>query len=224
MKSLEGKLAGRLQNRGHIHLIEQGEQLLKSFTTFSQITAHWALAECQVRIDLKTNIQSIGSDFIILEHQGQNKTLPIDLILWTAGTFVSRSLQYLNYQQNSQAQLLTRPILQLVNHLEEVFALGDLADIRERGRKQILTTAQAAYQQASYAVYNLRASLTRRSLRYFHYLHLGEMLTLGTNIAIVSSLGFINLKGRLVHSTHRLVYLLVGMPTLKHRIQVGSLG
>lgn len=143
MKSLEGKLAGRLQNRGHIHLIEQGEQLLKSFTTFSQITAHWALAECQVRIDLKTNIQSIGSDFIILEHQGQNKTLPIDLMLWTSGTYINRSLQYLNYQQNSQGQLLTRPTLQFVDH-PEVFALGDLAAIRERGRKQISTTAQAA--------------------------------------------------------------------------------
>lgn len=218
---LAGKLADRLQDRGHIHLIERGEQLLKSFTTFSQRTAHRALAERQVKIDLKTNIQSIGSDFIILEHQGNIKTLPIDLVLWTAGTCVSRSLQDLNYQQNSQGQLLTRPTLQLVDH-PEVFALGDLADIRERRGKQIPTTAQAAYQQASCAAYNLRASLTKRSLRYFHYLHLGEMLTLGTNTAIVSSLGFINLKGRLAHITRRLVYLLLRMPTFKHRFQVGK--
>ncbi|HYX14536.1 MAG TPA: hypothetical protein VE944_09230 [Nostoc sp.] len=48
------------------------------------------------------------------------------------------------------------------------------------------------------------------------------MLTLGTNTAIVSSLGFINLKGRLAHVTRRLVYLLLRMPTRKHRFQVGK--
>jgi len=218
---LAGKLADRLQQRGRIHLIDRGEQLLKSFTTFSQKTAYQVLTKRRVRIHLKTTIQSVASDFMILEHQDQEKILPVDLVLWTTGTCVNRSLQQINHRQNPQGQLLTRSTLQLVDH-PEVFALGDLADIRDRQGRQIPSTAQAAYQQASCAAYNLRASLTKQSLRHFHYMHLGEMLTLGTNTAIVSSLGFINFKGRLGHITRRLVYLLLRMPTLKHRIQVGK--
>ncbi|MEH2071730.1 MAG: NAD(P)/FAD-dependent oxidoreductase [Nostoc sp.] len=218
---LAGKLSDRLQDRGRIYLIERGEKLLKSFTTFSQRTAYQVLAKRGVRIHLKTNILSITSDSIILEHQGQEKNLPVDLVLSTTGTCVNRSLQYLNHPQNLQGQLLTRSTLQLINR-PEVFALGDLADIRDRHGKQIPSTAQAAYQQASCAAYNLRASLAKQSLRHFHYLHLGEMLTLGTNTAIVSSLGFINFKGHLGHVIRRLVYLLLRMPTFKHRIQVGK--
>lgn len=48
------------------------------------------------------------------------------------------------------------------------------------------------------------------------------MLTFCINTAIVSSLGFINLNGYIGHLTRRLVYLLLRMPTLRHRIQVGK--
>ncbi|MEH1965586.1 NAD(P)/FAD-dependent oxidoreductase [Nostoc sp.] len=218
---LAGKLADRLQERGQIHLIERGATLLKSFTTFSQKTAHQVLAAHRVRVDLETNIQSIGYDSITLENQGQVKTVAVDLVLWTAGTGVNSSLRHLDCRQNPQGQLLTRPTLQLVDY-PEVFALGDLANICDYRGKPIPATAQSAYQQASCAAYNLRASLTKRSLRHFHYLHLGEMLTLGINTAIVSSLGFINLKGYIGHISRQLVYLLLRMPTLRHRIQVGK--
>ncbi|MBW4617250.1 MAG: NAD(P)/FAD-dependent oxidoreductase [Desmonostoc vinosum HA7617-LM4] len=218
---LAGKLADRLQEQGHIYLIERGEKLLKSFTTFSQKIAFQALAERGVKIHLKTKVQSISSDSITLEHQGQIKTIPVDLILWTVGTRVNQLLRHLSSQQNHQDQLITLPTLQILDH-PEVFALGDLANIRDHQGKQIPTTAQAAYQQASCAAYNLQAAITGRPLRHFRYIHLGEMLTLGTNSAIVSSLGFINLKGRLAHITRRLVYLLLRMPTLRHRIQVSK--
>lgn len=218
---LAGKLADRLQQRGQIHLIERGATLLKSFTTFTQRTAHQILAAHQVKVDLETNIQSIGYNSITLEKQGQMKTVPVDLVLWTAGTGINSSLRHLNCRQNRQGQLLTRATLQLVDH-PEVFALGDLANIYDYREQPVPATAQSAYQQASCAAYNLRASLTKRSLRHFHYLHLGEMLTLGTNTAIVSSLGFINLKGHIGHITRQLVYLLLRMPTVRHRIQVGK--
>jgi NADH dehydrogenase len=47
---LAGKLADRLQQRGQIHLIERGATLLKSFTTFSQRTAHQILAAHQSKL------------------------------------------------------------------------------------------------------------------------------------------------------------------------------
>jgi len=45
------------------------------------------------------------------------------------------------------------PTLQ-VDH-PEIFALGDLADCRDAEGQQVPTTAQAAFQQADYAGWNL---------------------------------------------------------------------
>jgi NADH dehydrogenase len=149
------------------------------------------------------------------------KTVPVDLVIWAAGSGINSSLRHLNCRQNRQGQLLTRAILQLVDY-PEVFALGDLANVYDYQEQPVPATAQSAYQQASCAAYNLRASLTKRSLRHFHYLHLGEVLTLGTNTAIISSLGFINLKGHMGRITRQLVYLLLRMPIVRHRIQVGK--
>lgn len=217
---LAGKLADRLQTQGHICLIERGEQILKPFTSFSRKTAYRVLAAHRVQISLETSIETIGPDQITLACQGQIHTIPVDLVLWTVGTQTSEWLHHLAHQPNSLSHLLTHPTLQLIDH-PDIFALGDLADIPDMQGKQVPATAQAAYQQASCAARNLQASLIGRPLLQFRYWHLGEMLTLGTQTGIVSSFGFINLKGRLAYITRRLIYLLLRMPTLRHRLRVG---
>lgn len=216
---LAGKLADRLQARGHVCLIEQGGQILKSFTAFSQKTAYQTLAARGVDICLETSIKTIDPDQITLAYRGQVYTIPVDLVLWTVGTQTSEWLRHLACQHNNQGHLFTYPTLQLIDQ-PDVFALGDLADIRDIQQKQVPATAQAAYQQATCAAPNLRASLIGRPLLQFRYWHLGEMLTLGTNTAIVSSFSVINLKGRLAYIARRLVYLLLRMPTFRHRLQV----
>jgi NADH dehydrogenase len=57
-----------------------------------------------------------------------------------------------------------------------------------------------------------------KHLKRFHYLHLGDMLTLGKGVAIVSSFG-INLEGNLAGKLRRLIYL-QRLPTMRHRWQV----
>lgn len=215
---LAGKLADRLGDRGQIHLVERGNQLLKAFTRFSRKAAYQGLTSRGVYIHLQTGIHAVESQHVLLEKGGRLERVPSDLTLWTVGTQTSRWLRAPACESNRQGRARALATLQLVDY-PDVFAMGDVAIIQDASGKQVPATAQAAYQQASCAAYNIRASLLGRRPRQFRYLHLGEMLALGATAGLVSSFG-INLSGALGYVTRRLVYLLLRMPTLRHRVVV----
>ncbi|MBW4636921.1 MAG: NAD(P)/FAD-dependent oxidoreductase [Gloeocapsa sp. UFS-A4-WI-NPMV-4B04] len=212
------KLSDRLGERGRFRLIELSDQILRTSPEFNRTAANKALEARGVWIDLETKVESIESDAIALEYKNQVDTIPVDLVIWTVGTRVAPIINTLPLKQNQRGQLTTTPTLQVVDH-PEIFALGDLADCRDAEGQQVPATAQAAFQQADYAGWNIWASLTDRPLLPFHYQHLGEMMTLGTNNATFTGLG-VKLDGSLAYVARRLAYL-YRMPTLNHKIKVG---
>jgi NADH dehydrogenase len=211
------KVSDRLSGRGQVCLIDRGEAILKTFSSGVKKAASQAIKARNIQVYLETGVKEIEEDKIILACGDRIITHPVDLVLWTAGTETINWVKNLGCQQNSQGKLLTRPTLQLIDY-PEVFALGDLADIRQSKTKSVPATAQAAYQQASCAAKNLKALMEGKRLKRFHYLHLGDMLTLGKGVAIVSSFG-INLEGNLAGKLRRLIYI-QRLPTMRHRWQV----
>lgn len=212
------KLADRLGERGRFRLIELTDQILRTSPEFNRSAANKALEARGVWIDLETKVESIGPDTIALEYKNQVDTIPVDLVIWTVGTQVAPVVRSLPLKQNQRGQLTTTPTLQVVDH-PEIFALGDLADCRDAEGQQVPSTAQAAFQQADFAGWNIWASLTNRPLLPFRYQHLGEVMTLGTDNATFTGLG-IKLDGPLAYAARRLAYL-YRMPSLDHQLKVG---
>lgn len=212
------KLAERLGERGRLRLIELSDLILRTSTDFNRDAAHKALDDRNVWVDLETGVEAIEPDTISLLYKGPVDTIPVDLVLWTVGTKVAPVVQALSLKQSQRGQLTTTPTLQVVDH-PEIFALGDLADCRDAVGQQIPSTAQAAFQQADYAGWNIWASLTGRPLLPFRYQHLGEMMTLGTDNATFTGVG-VKLDGPLAYIARRLAYL-NRMPTLDHKLKVG---
>ncbi len=213
---LGAKLADRLGKRGQVHLIECGEQILPNFSASVRVAAYRALLVRKLQIHLKTSVTAIATEQITVNHEGQINTIMADLVLWTAGTQTRDWLRQLDCQQTAEGKLLTRPSLQLVEY-PEVFALGDIAAIGH-GSNLVPATAQAAYQQASFASKNIMAAMRGKPLRAFRYLHLGDMLTVGKGAAIVSSF-FLTLEGAIADVIRQLVYI-QRLPTWRHRLQV----
>lgn len=211
------KLADRLRHRADVRLIERGDQILKAFTPGSRQLATRALRQRGVQVQLNTSITAIESEQITLNHQGNVQAFPVDLVLWTAGTQIADWVRELPCQHNDYGQLHLLPTLQLAEY-PEVFALGDLTELHNPGGRRVPATAQAAYQQASCAAQNLQRAISGRPLLKFRYLHLGEMMTLGFQSAVVSSFG-ITLGGWLAQEVRRWVYA-QRLPTLHHRLQV----
>jgi demethylphylloquinone reductase len=212
------KLADKLGNRARIRIVEQTDQILRSSPPFNREAAQKALEERGVWTDLDTTIERITADSISLLYKGSVDTIPVDLVLWTVGTRVAEVVQKLPLKQNSRGQLITTPTLQVIDR-PEIFAIGDLADCKDADGQQVPSTAQAAFQQADYAGWNIWASLTNRPLLPFQYQYLGEMMTLGINDATLTGLG-IQLDGTFAYLIRRLAYL-NRMPTLKHQLRVG---
>lgn len=212
------KLADRLQERGRLRLIEQTDQILRASPAYNQAAARQALEKRGIWTDLETTTESIVSDALTLQYKGQVDTIPVDVVLWTAGITVAEIIQSLPLKHNPRGQLITAPTLQVVDH-PEIFALGDLADCHDAEGQQVPHTAQAAYQQADYIAWNLWAFRTKRPLLPFRYFSLGEMLTLGTDAAALSGLG-LKLEGSLAYAVRRLAYL-YRLPTLNHQLKVG---
>ncbi|KAB8330561.1 NAD(P)/FAD-dependent oxidoreductase [Scytonema tolypothrichoides VB-61278] len=212
------KLADRLGERGRFRLIEISDQILRTSPDFNRQTANKAIDARGVFLDLETKVESITQDSISLEYKNQVDTIPVDLVIWTVGTRVSPVVRNLPVKQNQRGQISTTSTLQVHDH-PEIFALGDLADCLDAEGKQVPATAQAAFQQADYAAWNIWASLTNRPLLPFRYQFLGEMMALGIDSATLTGLG-IKLEGSLAYVARRLAYL-YRLPTLDHKLKVG---
>jgi demethylphylloquinone reductase len=212
------KLADRLGERGRFRIIEIADQILRTSPEFNREAAKKALDARGVFLDLETKVESIAPDTISLEYKNQVDTIPVDLVIWTVGTRVAPVVKSLSLKQNERGQIVTTSNLQVLEH-PEIFALGDLAETHDAEGQQIPATAQAAFQQADYAAWNIWATLTNRPLLPFRYQQLGEMMALGKDNATLTGLG-IKLEGRLAYIGRRLAYL-YRLPTLDHQLKVG---
>ncbi|MCM1982019.1 NAD(P)/FAD-dependent oxidoreductase [Lyngbya confervoides] len=215
---LSCKLADRLGHRGQVTLIDRNDSLLKSAAAANRKAAEKALAQRHVIQRLNTRVVQVKAQAITLEQGGISEDLATQLVLWTVGNTIPGVVAALAVPKTEGGQILTTATLQVQGH-HDVFALGDLATGVDAQGQAIPSTAQAAFQAADYAAYNIWASLTGRSLLPFHYSHLGEMLTLGVDEAALAGLG-VTLEGPLASVARRLVYLM-RFPTLEHQINVG---
>ncbi|NES95294.1 MAG: NAD(P)/FAD-dependent oxidoreductase [Desertifilum sp. SIO1I2] len=212
------KLADRLGERGRLRLVEMSDTILRTSPDFNRETARTALTQRGVWIDFETTVDSLSQDSISLTYKGQTDTIPVDVVLWTVGTEVAPAIKTLPLKKNARGQLTAHPTLQVIDY-PEVFAVGDLADIRDATGQLVPTTAQAAFQEADYCAWNLWASLSDRPLLPLRYQNLGEMMTLGVDNATLCGLG-LKLEGPLAQVARRLVYL-YRLPTLNHQVKVG---
>ncbi len=211
-------LAEKLGDRARIRIVELGDRILRLSPEFNRKAAEKALDDRKIWVDLNTQISNITQDEITLQYSDKTETLPVDLVLWTVGTKISDVVQALALNKNDRGQIRTLGTLQVEDY-PEVYALGDLADCPEADGQFIPATAQAAFQQADYAGWNIWASLTNRPLLAFRYQHLGEMMTLGSDDATMAGLG-LQLKGTPAYLARRMIYLM-RMPTFEHQVKVG---
>ncbi len=215
------KLADRLQDQAQIRLIDRGPALLDSYQPETVKAALEALEQRKITIELATEVIQIDAHAIQVRQTGQEaiQVDPVDTVIWTVGTQVVPQVQQLGLAKDEKQRLKVTPTLQVLEH-PEIFALGDLAAVIDAEGQPSPATAQAAFQQAGYCAWNVwAASDHNRPLLPFRYQALGEMLSLGTDTAVLSGMG-LTLSGPLAYLVRRAVYL-IRMPTLDHQLRVG---
>ena len=116
--------------------------------------------------------------------------LPAELVVWSAGVKAPDFLKDLDgLESNRINQLVVRPTLQTTRD-DAVFALGDCAACPWPGHDSgVPPRAQAAHQQATFMLRQIRNLLEGRPLGEFRYHDAGSLVSLGEHSTVGSLMG-----------------------------------
>ena len=174
----------------HIHLIEAGPRILPALPERIAGSATGLLRGLGVQVRTGARVTAVTAEGVQL---ADGTLLPAELVVWAAGVKAPDFLAGLaGLESNRIHQLLVRPTLQSTLD-DHVFAIGDCAAapwLCHTGT--VPPRAQAAHQQASHLVKQLRRRIQGQPLQPWRYRDFGSLVSLGE----YSTVG--NLMGSLV--------------------------
>lgn len=183
-----------------LHLVHAGQRLVESFGLAFHKAASAVLKRYWVHLHLGVRVTEVTPDGVALS---SGERLAGCTIIWTAGV-EPVPLQFANHNPCDKSKFKVEPTL-LVRGCENVFALGDIALLKNADGSSVPATAQAAVQQASVVAENLTRLLRQQPLTPFRYRHKGYTLSLGQWKAVVE-IGGLRLGGFLAWLTYRTIY------------------
>jgi len=134
--------------------------------------------------------------------------IPSELVVWAAGVKAPDFLKDLDgLEVRPNNQLVVTPTLQPTKD-PNIFAIGDCAYLLQHDQPTpIPPRAQAAHQQATHLVRQLRRRLEGKPLEPFRYRDFGSLVSLGEYSTVGNLMGFIRGKDFLVEGAFaRLMY------------------
>jgi NADH dehydrogenase len=173
-----------------ITLIEGADRILPALPERISKATEKLLTDLGVVVRAKAKVTEVRKDGIALADGG---FIPAELVVWAAGVKGPEFLRNLDgLEVNRSNQLLVKPTLETTLD-PNIFSMGDCASCpREGSNAPVPPRAQAAHQQASHLLKQLRNRLEGKPLKPFVYRDFGSLVSLGE----YSTVG--NLMGKLV--------------------------
>jgi NADH dehydrogenase len=188
-----------------ITLIEAADRVVPALPQRLSDATTRLLGELGVEIRTGARVTEVRPDGICL---AGGDFIPSELVVWSAGVRGPDVLKNLDgLEASPSGQLVVRATLQ-TTHDDAIFALGDCAYlVPEGGKRPIPPRAQAAHQQASHLVKQIRRRLEGQPMVPFVYRDFGSLVSLGEFSTIGSLMGFLAGKGMLIEGyVARLMY------------------
>jgi NADH dehydrogenase len=174
----------------HIHLIDAAPRILPALPERLSRAAAGLLEKLGVVLHVGAQVAEVLPAGVRL---ADGTVIAAELVVWAAGVKAADTLKDIGgLETNRINQLVVRPTLQTTRD-EAIFALGDCAACPWLGREATVPPrAQAAHQQASHMLRQIKHLFAGRPLESFRYRDFGSLVSLGE----YSTVG--NLMGRLV--------------------------
>jgi NADH dehydrogenase len=191
-----------------ITLIEAAPRILSALPERLSDAVTKLLKDLGVIVLTDTKVSAVRPDGVQL---ADGHIIESELVVWAAGVRGPDLLANLDHLAVSRSnQLVVLPTLQTTRD-PDIFAIGDCAACpRGAAGGTVPPRAQAAHQQASHMVKQLRERLDGKGLKEFRYRDFGSLVSLGEYSTIGSLMGLIAGKGFLVEGYFaRLMYRLL---------------
>lgn len=191
-----------------VHLIEAAERILPALPErLSQATCR-LLQRLGVQIHASARVAEVLPDGVRL---ADGRVIHAELVVWCAGVKAPDFLKDLDgLESNRLNQLVVEPTLATTRD-PDVFAIGDCAACPWPEKNALVPPrAQAAHQQATHMLHQIRRRLNAKSLRPYHYRDFGSLVSLGEYSTIGNLMGGLA-RGTLFIEGHfaRLMYVLL---------------
>jgi NADH dehydrogenase len=170
-----------------INVIEAADRILPVLPERLSEAATKLLRDLGVVVHTSSRVAEVLPDGVKL---ASGRVIPAELVVWAAGVKAPDFLKDLDgLETNRINQLVVLPTLQTTRD-PDVFAIGDCASCPWQGRDTTVPPrAQAAHQQASHMVKQLKRRLAGRALEPFRYRDFGSLVSLGEYSTVGSLMG-----------------------------------
>jgi NADH dehydrogenase len=172
-----------------IVLIEAADRILPALPPRISASTQELLEKIGVEVRTNARVAEVMADGVRL---ADGSVIPSELVVWSAGVKAPDFLKDIGgLETNRINQLVVRPTLQTTRD-DSVFAIGDCADAPRPGDAgRVPPRAQAAHQQASFMVKQIRAVMEGRPLQDYVYRDFGSLVSLGKYSTVGSLMGFV---------------------------------
>ena len=171
-----------------IHLIEAADRILPALPERLSNSALKLLESLGVHVHTRSKVAEVSATGVKLAN---GDFLPAELVVWAAGVKAPDFLRNLNgLETNRINQLLVLPTLQTTRD-QNIFAFGDCAACQWQDRPDtyVPPRAQAAHQQATYLVKQIRRRLAGQLPQAWRYRDFGSLVSLGEYSTVGSLMG-----------------------------------
>jgi NADH:ubiquinone reductase (H+-translocating) len=172
-----------------IILIEAAERILPALPQRIADATLALLDKLGVVVRVGAKVSEVRSDGVVLAN---GEVIPSELVVWCAGVKAPEVLRALDgLDSNRNNQLVVTPTLQATRD-PDIFAFGDCASCPlPNGAGTVPPRAQAAHQQASHLLRQLRRRLAGQPLEPFVYRDFGSLVSLGQYTTVGNLMGFL---------------------------------
>jgi NADH:ubiquinone reductase (H+-translocating) len=188
-----------------ITLVEASNRIVPALPPrLSEATAR-LLRRLGVEIRTAARVTEVRPDGVVF---ASGEFIASELVVWAAGVRGPEVLRNLDgLEVSPSGQLVVRPTLQTTRD-DNIFAMGDCAYLVPEGEtKPIPPRAQAAHQQASHLIKQIRNRLEGRAVEPFVYRDFGSLVSLGEFSTVGNLMGFVTGRDMLIEGfVARLMY------------------
>jgi NADH dehydrogenase len=194
--------------QARVILLEAAPRLLRQFSERLSAKAAAQLTRLGVEVWTNVRVETIGAGFLQL---ADGRRLESANILWTAGVVAHPLTRKLGVELDRAGRVIVNPDLSVPGH-PEVFAIGDLALVREEHGRPVPGVSPAAMQMARHVARLIEDDLNNenanpRTRPAFKYWDKGTMATIGRSAA-VAQIGRLEFSGWPAWAAWLLVHLI----------------